>query len=201
MSQTAGLQYKARVTVTGAHKENLEDNFFEYTTTVLSHTFGAAFDGMVSASINLSKMITDFIQKEFGDDYNMQQDFWYLTVSYPNVMFGGDDGNSAGCSLSSPLEVVQSAVQYRHMEIQRFFKLETRNIGKGEFAHYTKNLQENINFYHGLSYDEVTMSHAGFLGTQLDQVIAKMGDDFPKMQKIHKENMENIRKLRALRNS
>lgn len=173
--------FTATVKVTGAHHSDYQDAFFTEEITVTSETLGGVFDEMVEASYSIYFQVITYIADKFPADYNMEDDYWYVTVSHPSVLnpYNSEAVNSAGSSLSNTGSVVESVTHYRHLEIGHFFTGEITYLKDGEFKKYVEGIKPERNFYDIFETRDVPEYRKyGYTGRQLNAAVDSMGEDF-----------------------
>lgn len=179
------MGFEAKVEVSGSPRTDFDASFFDESVIVNADTIGELFDRMVEASYTLSALMDIFVSTNFDENYVIREDYWYVTVTYPEVFnpYNAEATNGAGSALSSIEDIVNSVVHYRHMAISRFFKAESCYVANGWYRQFLPENPFKDFFEVHKEEDFNNWRHYGFTGDMMDTVISGMGQEYFNMLK------------------
>lgn len=192
------MEYRATVRVEGSFRSKYDEPpFFKAEETVYGETIGEVLDKMVEASYNVRKETSLWLRQNKETKFSLREGSWYFDCSWPSTSnpYSPKARVGAGGQIKTLNQIVQTAVHYRHLEIQVFFTGEIKYICNGRYARVVENIEPEKKIFD--VFNEKLLANYrdyGYTGKQLDETIDSMGGNYVRFLKDYARHRSYIAK-------
>lgn len=162
--------FQGTITLQGNIRGGDEANKLLYKETVKAYgeTIGELLDNLVEASVTLANDLFSWVTLNCHEDYNLRDDYWYISMAHPEVLEIMTSDTGSGSHLESVEGVVRYVALMRDIHVGfTISSLLLENSAKSEII--DKAVAPYDGIYGVTSFKEMTKF--GFTGSELDTIL------------------------------